>query len=45
MNLSEAMNIVKIFKNESVKETLNGLQKLEKTISISNFETIIWQPK
>ncbi|WP_149207366.1 hypothetical protein [Flavobacterium johnsoniae] len=40
MNLNEAMNIVKIFKNESVKETLNGLQKLEKTISISNFETI-----
>jgi hypothetical protein len=40
MNLNEAINIVKIFKNESVKETLIGLQKLEKTISISNFETI-----
>lgn len=40
MNLNEAINVVKIFKNESVKETLRDIEKLEKTISISNFENI-----
>lgn len=45
MNLNEAINIVKIFKNESLKETLNGLEDLEKTISIANFETIFLAAK
>lgn len=40
MNLNEAINIVKIFKNENIRETLKDLQKLEKTISSANFQNV-----
>lgn len=45
MDLNEAINIVKSFKNESVKETLKDLERLEKTISFSNFESIFLAAK
>ena len=45
MDLIEAMNIVKTFKNKSVKETLKDLERLEKTISFSNFENIFFAAK
>lgn len=45
MNLNEAINIVKIFKNENIKETLKDLQRLEKIISSPNFENIFTAAK
>ena len=45
MNLNEAINIVKIFKNENVKETLKDLQRLENKISFPNFENIFTAAK
>ncbi|UPZ16245.1 hypothetical protein [Flavobacterium humidisoli] len=45
MNLNEAINIVKIFKNENISETLKDLQRLEKTISFPNFESIFTAAK
>lgn len=40
MNINEAINIVNTFKNVSLKDKLKELEKLDKTISIDNYETI-----
>lgn len=40
MNLNDAIKIINRFKNESVKDTINDLQKLEKSVLSANFTMV-----
>lgn len=40
MNIDEAINVINAFKNQSVREKLKELEKLDETISDHDFETI-----
>ena len=40
MNIDEAINVINAFKNQSVREKLKEIEKLDETISEHDFETI-----